>query len=265
MRYSMIQDAHEPLSPEVMRYYAPSIFATESYKTCSDKYRFISTLDVMAALQDEGYNVHMVGQTAPRIKDKTNYARHIIRFRKDTGLSTDVMNEIVLRNSADKSSSAQLMAGVFRMVCANGCIAGDIIQDIRIRHAGNNIGDYVEGAYEIINQFQRVNESRERMQQTHLSREEYLQLANDAIKLRWPKEEQEHVHAGILLSPRRTADLKDDDLFTTFNIIQENLVRGGQTGYTNKMQYRKVRALTGIDELVKINKGLWNLADALAA
>jgi len=264
MRYSMVQSVNSPVTEEAMRFFAPSIFATESYKTCSDKYRFISTLDVIAALQDEGYNVHMVGQTTPRIKDKTNFARHIIRFRKDTGLPSDVMNEIVLRNSADKSSSAQLMAGVFRMVCANGCIAGDITQDIRIRHSGNNIGDYIDGAYEIINQFERVNESREKMQQTVLTYEQYVQLADDAIKIRWPKEEQEHVTADVLLRPRRHEDQKTD-LFSVFNVIQENLVRGGQTGYTNKKQYRKVRALTGIDELIKVNKGLWTLADALAA
>ena len=264
MRYSMIQSVKEPLSIEAMQYYAPSIFATESYKTCSDKYRFISTLDVLAALQEEGYNVHMVGQTTPRIKDKTNFARHIIRLRKDTNLTTETSNEIVLRNSADKSSSAQLMAGVFRMVCANGCIAGDITQDIRIRHSGNNIGDYVDGAYEIIKQFAKVDESREKMQQTTLTIEQYEQLAIEAIKLRWPKEEQEHIHSSYLLQTHRKDDQKTD-LFSVFNVIQENLVRGGQTGYTNKMRYRKMRALTGIDELVKVNKGLWNLADALAA
>jgi len=259
----MIQCINKPLDIELMHQYAPSIFATESYSKCSDKYRFISTLDVLDALKKEGYNVHMVGQTTPRIQDKTNFARHIVRLRKDTGSNDPTMNEIVLRNSADASSSAQLMAGMFRTVCANGCITGNITQDIRIRHIGTNVNDYIEGAYEIINQFTKVDESRERMQDTFLTYDEYLNLAEEALKLRWPKEEQEHITAAQLLRPRRMADDKFD-LFTKFNILQENLIKGGQRGYTNKDKYKKVRAVTGIEELVKINKGLWNLADTLA-
>jgi hypothetical protein len=265
MKYSMIQSKNnQPLETDVMKHYAPSIFATESYSKCSDKYRFISTMDVLNALADEGYKVHMVGQTTPRIQDKTNFAKHVIRLRKESYFDDPTQNEIVLRNSADASSSAQLMAGVFRMVCANGCIAGDITQDVRIRHSGTNVGDYVNGAYEIINQFSKVDESREKMQQTILTFDQYKQLAEDAIKLRWPKEEQEHITARSLLQPRRTADQKTD-LFSVFNVIQENLIRGGQKAYTNQNNYRKVREVTGIDQLVSINKGLWNLADALAA
>jgi hypothetical protein len=43
-------------------------------------------------------------------------------------------NEIILINSHDGASSYQMLAGMFRFVCCNGLVVGEVVEDIRIPH-----------------------------------------------------------------------------------------------------------------------------------
>jgi hypothetical protein len=71
------------------------------------------------------------------------------------------------------------------------------------------------------------------------------------------------IQAEQLLRPRRMSD-KAADLWTTFNVVQENVVKGGVPGRTARNQRTSTREITGIDQNVKINKALWMLADGMA-
>jgi len=255
----MAESNNFPLPRSIMHDVAPAVFASEPYRNCSDKYRFISTIDVLDALYDEGYRVHMIGQSKPRLADKNNFAKHIVRLRHESPNSKGVANEIVLRNSSDTSSSAVMMAGVFRTVCMNGLIAGDISQEIKIKHIGTSVGDYIDGAYTIINQFKEIDKHREAMEQTYLSKDKMNVFAEEAMAIRFD-ESKEHILGSYLLHQRRQADLTPD-LFTTFNVVQENLLKWSIRGYTNKCNFKTMRKVTAIDETVRINRELWNLAE----
>ncbi len=65
-----------------------------------------------------------------------------------------------------------------------------------------------------------------------------------------------------ILRPRR-ADDTSDDLWTTFNRVQESLVRGGLPGRNAAGRRSRTREVTGIDQDVRLNRSLWILADAL--
>ncbi|HXM28927.1 MAG TPA: DUF932 domain-containing protein, partial [Chthoniobacterales bacterium] len=72
----------------------------------------------------------------------------------------------------------------------------------------------------------------------------------------------------MLLAPRRYGD-DAKDLWTTLNAIQENVIRGGQRDYSRRRQHGrrmpKSRAIKGIDEDMKLNKALWQMAEILCA
>jgi len=55
---------------------------------------------------------------------------------------------------------------------------------------------------------------------------------------------------------RREAD-RGNDLWSTFNVAQENLIRGG---FVNGSTRRKVRPITSIQKDVNFNSQLWDLA-----
>ena len=70
-------------------------------------------------------------------------------------------HEIILINSHDGASSYQLMCGMFRHICCNGLVVGDVAHDIRIKHQGNVQGEVIEGAFRVLDDFQAVDESTE--------------------------------------------------------------------------------------------------------
>ena len=65
-----------------------------------------------------------------------------------------------------------------------------------------------------------------------------------------------------VLNARRFED-RSDDLWTTFNRVQENLTRGGLHGRSRSGRAMSTRPVTGIDQNVKLNRALWVLADAM--
>src|SRR6187551_3835934 len=126
------------LAEDQMRSAAPSIFATGKHESRSDRYAYIPTIEVLRGLKKEGFEPFMVAQSRSRVAGKTEYTKHMIRMRHAGLTSTKPeANEIILINSHDGASSYQMLAGVFRFVCCNGLVVGDVANDIRIPHKGN--------------------------------------------------------------------------------------------------------------------------------
>ena len=65
-----------------------------------------------------------------------------------------------------------------------------------------------------------------------------------------------------VLTPRRYED-RQDDLWTTYQRLQENLLKGGLPGRTAKGKRSHTRAVSGIDGDVKLNRALWVMAESL--
>ena len=69
--------------------------------------------------------------------------------------------------------------------------------------------------------------------------------------------------AERIIKPRAWYD-KGTDLWTAFNIVQENLIKGGLPGRTAKGKRTTTRAVTGIDGDIKLNQALWKMAEEFA-
>lgn len=63
-----------------------------------------------------------------------------------------------------------------------------------------------------------------------------------------------------LLAPRRCQD-ESGDLWTTYQRIQENLIKGGLNGRAAKGGRTHTRAIKGIDGDVRLNRALWVMAE----
>ncbi|MBW8832642.1 MAG: DUF932 domain-containing protein [Burkholderiales bacterium] len=63
-------------------------------------------------------------------------------------------------------------------------------------------------------------------------------------------------------TPWRFED-RSDDLWTTFNRVQENLIQGGLQGRTPAGRPMRTRPVVGIDQGVKLNRALWVLAEEM--
>lgn len=259
------------LSDDVLKKRAPSVFALNAHESTSTRYTQIPTIRVVDALRSEGWEPVYASESRVRVESKMGYAKHLLRFRHvehmaRVGTVGDRLSEIVMLNSHDGTSSYQLYAGIFRLICSNGMIVSESTMDAqRVRHSGDVVGNVIDGVYSIVEQLPEVNSKVERMQNIQLSSGEQQALAKAAIATRW--DETAPVTTSEVLRLRRRDD-QGADLWTVFNRVQENMIRGGLRGFTQDANGRPKRTTTrevkSVTENVRLNKALWTLADEMA-
>ena len=122
---------------------------------------------------------------------------------------------------------------MFRFVCCNGLVVGTVSNDIRIPHKGNIQGEVIEGAFRVLDDFEAVDASTEGMKALTLRPEEETAFATAALALRYGERTEGQPPAPVtaeqLIEARRPEDL-GHSLWTTFQRVQENSMRGGQSG-----------------------------------
>lgn len=260
---SPILRADHPLSDDQIRAVAPSIFAENPHESRSERYSYIPTASVLAELRGEGFQPFMVCQTRVRHEDRREFTKHMIRLRHSSQINGNEANEIILLNSHDGTSSYQMVAGMFRFVCHNGLVCGNTLADVRVHHKGNVAEHVIEGAYEVLHGFEQVQESRDAMRLITLDEGEQEVLARSALALKYdaPNKVTPVTEAQVLM-PRRFDD-RGSDLWSTFNRIQENLVKGGLNGRNAQGRRQRTRPVQGIDQNLRLNRALWMLAEGM--
>jgi hypothetical protein len=244
---------------ELLRTSAPAIFS-QSHRELSSRYEFLPTTEVIEVLQEEGWRAYNAQQVNPR-KWTREHAKHIIRFRKEGEMSAlnvgQTIPELLLMNSHNGTAGYRLHGGIFRLVCSNGLVISDVdYGTIHIRHrkgemmkdqliaASRNISKSTAKAAEVMDEWQTIN----------LTERQAKDYASDAAKIRW-KDGADDGLIQNLLNVRRVED-QNKDLWTTFNVVQENLLRGG---FVNDRTRRQVRAINNIQKDVDYNSQLWEL------
>jgi hypothetical protein len=266
-RGSPVIRSHVPLSDEQIQRVAPSIFAADKHESRSARYTYIPTIDVLNGLRKEGFMPFMVAQTRVRDEGKREHTKHMIRLRHAGQIEAKTeANEIILLNSHDGSSSYQMLAGQFRFVCENGMVCGEKTAEIRVPHKGNIVQDVIQGAFDVLDGFDLIRDVTSEMKGVSLRSEEQALFARAALQLKYePTEEKPApITESDVLRARRMED-RQNDIWTTFNRLQENLIRGGIRARTATGRATTTRAVEGIDQNVKLNRALWTLAEGMMA
>ena len=190
----------------------------------------------------------------------------MIRFRREDQLQQAEAREVIMINSHDGSSAYKLSAGVFRLVCSNGLVVGKEDTRQTVRHSGNVLDEVIEGACRIVADFDQVTHDMEVMKSIKLEKPLMLAYAEAAIEARFDGEVKP-VTAEQVLRPRRQADT-GADIWTVFNRVQENVIKGGLYGTSKdahgRTLHRKTREVKGIDQNDVLNRALWRLSMEVA-
>ncbi|EGX3499242.1 DUF945 domain-containing protein [Salmonella enterica] len=250
-----------PLTHEELMQYTPGVFGEDKHASRSDRYSYIPTITLLENLQREGFEPFFACQSRVRDPDRREHTRHLLRLRRTGQITSQQVPEIILLNSHDGSSSYQMLPGLFRAICTNGLVCGQSSGEIRVPHRGNVVEKVIEGAYEVLNVFDRVEEKRDAMQSLLLPTPAQQAFAKAALTYRFGEEHQP-VTASQILTPRRYED-RQNDLWSVFNRCQENLLKGGLPGRTAKGKRSHTRAVKGIDGDVRLNRALWVMAEQL--
>jgi hypothetical protein len=262
------------LTIDQLRTAVPSAFAADKHESRSNRYTYIPTVAVINGLMNEGFQPFKAVQGSSRIEGKADFTKHMIRFRHENyALSNvnDSVPEVVLLNSHDGTSAYKLMAGIFRIVCTNGLIVADsMIGSLSVPHKGDIVSRVIEGSFDIIDNSRRALETTREWQSLQLTAGEQNAFAEAAHELRFADTEGETktpIKPAQLLDARRDAD-NGNDLWRTFNRVQENVIRGGITAWgrdsENRMRRTTTREVRGIDQDVRLNRAMWMLTEKMA-
>lgn len=231
----------------------------------SERYAFVDTRAVVKAVVAEGWAVHSARAVVTRRGRDPLHARHMIEFRpSDAQLrvgNAEGVPRVMFTNSHDGTSSVQWRTGIYRYICSNGLVIGTDIAADRARHAASVTTGLLERIRGMARESVHLTQTIERwsgLQLTHAQRTEFAALT---AELRWG--DRGRAAPAELLAPRRASDDRGD-LWATFNVLQENTVRGGLTGVARTGRRVMTQPITGFQRDMDYNAALWRLAAEVA-
>ncbi|HSI19930.1 MAG TPA: DUF932 domain-containing protein, partial [Sphingomonas sp.] len=237
----------------------------EAHDSRSDRYVYVPTIEIVEGLRKEGWFPFFAVQSVPRDGSRHGHAKHMLRLRRDDGIGKPEAAEVIIVNSHDGTSAYQMFAGVLRFVCTNSMIAGERFEEVRVPHKGGIQDQIIEGVYTVAEDFPRLIDATETMKDTRLSQDEQRVLAEASLVARYGEDESP-VRPDQIIAPRRREDV-GQSLWSTFNVIQENMIRGGlhgrRTNADGRIRRSQTRAINGIDQNVGLNRALWTLAEGM--
>lgn len=253
---------NRPLTTDELMRVVPSAFSADKHESRSERYTYIPTITLIDRLRAEGFEPYYASQSRVRDSSRREFTKHLLRLRRGNNFSGTEVPEILLLNSHDGSSSYKMVPGMYRQVCSNGLVCWKSFGEIRIPHKGDIAGQVIEGAYEVLGIFDNITDNIEKMKSVQVNDAERQLLGRLSLEYKYDGKPAS-VTADRILAPRRFED-KTMDLWSTFNVIQENLIKGGLSGRTAQGRNVRTRPVTGIDGDIKLNQALWKMAEEFA-
>lgn len=230
----------------------------------SEKFGFISSANLVNQFEKHGLTLDKVVEMKIRKNklERQGFQKHRMLF--NTGLNVkDGTLQMLVTNSHEGSSALKFQLGFYRFVCSNGLIVGnDIVSPIKLRHTIDNVEHLNDSISMILNQKTNVYESIESLSAKKWNDEKINEFSQKALDLRGYE-----LTNGVLM-PRFTVKRSEDrqaDAFTIMNVVQENIIRTGFKAFDDQGKAHGLRAIKSLDEQNRINTGLWDLANSIAA
>jgi len=256
-----------PLTNEQIVTLAPAAGSTAPIDGVSNRYSFVPTLTAVDLLRDAGWFPVHAEQSAVRKISRDGYQRHVIRFAKNGLFFDGERVDLVLYNSHDCGCAFKLIASVWRQICGNGLMVASEFANFSHKHIGFNPENFMHSAGEIAAAAGTIADQVDAMKVIEMTPDERGIYAQAAHNLVFTEPEKAPVLPEQLLAERRFDD-KGNDLWTTFNVVQENIMRGGLKGMKRDNEGRLRRATTrpvkAIDRNIQLNQALWYLTEKMA-
>lgn len=244
---------------DAVRSYAPSLFTTSPHPKMSQRYSFTNTYDILLHMHNKGFKVTSVMGGARR------YGKVLVRMRHPGYDKRDNVPELCLLDSHDGTSRIKTFLGVLRLVCMNGCVAGDMVYERSYVHVAPDLMEQILlDLDDLDGPIVKLQERVDKMKAHKTNIAERIALADVAIKKRFGEDRAASFIADMrrsMLKVRRDAD-ESDDIYTVMNVIQENILRGGMQ-YATEHSVRRVTAINSVDRNMNINQVLWSKAEEL--
>jgi hypothetical protein len=237
---------------------APAIFATKPSPKMSDKYVFVPTMDILDNFQKQGWELSSVKQTGLGV-----HGVHELRLRNG-GLPKvgDCLVEAIIRNSHNGMATFSVSAGLHRLVCSNGLtVPTSLSESFNLRHQRFDLDEVKQLTESFAERLPIIQSSVDRMMTKVLTTPEKIQFVKQAINTRWKTGTvPATLDVMAIMYPKREED-KKNDLWTVFNVVQENFIRGGLEYTSSRGRKTSSKGLKSIMAVNQVNTKLWDLAE----
>ena len=242
----------------------------------TDRYLFVNTETIIDDLDKLGWMPVTAAMRKNRGKD-TIFSKHMVSFQNPNIKITskdgdDAFPRIIMTNSHDGLQAFKFSVGIFRLVCSNGLVVADEkFSEFKIRHKGYTFAELRDVVAQAVKDLPNKVEVLNKMRNKILTQDEKQKLALDAVLIRAgitpdsdKAKEFEYDQETIqdILEPKRKED-QGDDLWKTFNVIQEKITQGEFHAPLKGAKVRKVRKIKSFEKDLQVNKELFKLATAL--
>jgi len=210
---------------------------------------YIKTIDVIEQFQSEGWILKGVSEQRNKRSRKVthNFAQlHHPDFSIPTKLGgVDSVASITVSNSCDGNSPIDLHLGAFRMVCSNGLVRKDTLNQSKINHTNDGYRDLPS----IINSFHLKSRALateiEKFQNTELTPKQISKFAFDAVRAKYGSNIPTEMDFNKIVQAGRRED-EGNDVWVVFNRLQENLIYN----------------VSRMTDDIKLNQELFSLAES---
>jgi hypothetical protein len=262
---------YEVKNNDDLREVVPAAFSGNHNR--SKVYSFVSTTEILENLAKLGWV-----PTYAKQQGTSEFSRHIIRLTNpELGFmplkNDNVRPQLILDNSHNGISSAQLHMGLFRLVCQSElviCIP-NLFNNIKFRHMGLKFEELKEILSTMSEQYKIVGLHISEMQGIILSEEQQKDFTLRGVAYKDPRFIKDdgtidmellnkRINANTLLEPMRGGD-KPITLWDTFQNVREWLIKGGyeQVSPTGRKSHSK--AINNAVRQIALNKTLWVMAE----
>lgn len=254
------------LSIEEIKKLAPSIFASKPHESRSERYSMVPTMNMIENFRKAGWYPTKVMEE--RSKKFDGFQKHLIRFRQDFDDSQKRIPEIVMINSHNGRSKCEFRLGIFEVVCTNGLVIETLsLAYMKQVHVGINYDEFKKTIDVYAGNADKIMKEIPKYEAVKLTKNQRVEFATKVLKMQYFNK------SGIINPDQilKTRRIEDDEptLWKTFNVIQENIIKGGihYDLYTDSDNIRKStsKPVTNIYKNILFNTMLWNMMIAFYA
>ncbi len=263
IKKSKTVSSSKEINSEAMMILAPSAYAKEAHSSRSKKYTFIPTSQILDDFAKKGWVPHFASERKTLKAENAGFQQHLIRLRNANYSKLDVAGyipELLLTNSHDGRSSFRIYAALHGFLRENTLIVSDkSFASVGILHKGYTQEQVFEACDKLVDTLPTILNSVQKFQKQQLNDKEILKFAKDAATVRWGKEMADTIDLKTMVTGTKDED-KKKDVWTVYNVVQNNIITGGIGINGENGKSRKSKGLDSIPWVLKVNKGLWDLA-----
>jgi len=241
----------------------PAIATQSPHPGCSQRYSQIKTIDLLGPIMEMGWLP--AGGQQSKTNARAGFQKHVIRLRHESLSQVgDSVPELIICNSHDRTSQFMFLGGVFRFVCSNDLVVGSTFNRIKIMHMNLNVPSIIESCKRAADNLGSIIPNIKEMGDRELAPHEMQDLAQQGLLLKYRDEALAPIHAATLLERRRKED-EGNSLWKVFNVVQENLILGGQRDREPKTDvfgrmFPVSNPIQQMDRQTTLNMKLWDVA-----